>query len=852
MNIDSLQQLKAILPWLYLYLGLSVFIVLCVDITRRFYNVRHLLNQKTVVLELTPPAFTRKSPVATEHLFSVLHALGNSRSRREKLLGRNRVFSLEVVSSRSQGIRYLIRLAEIDAAVFQQQLAAYLPDVRFKVVEDYLSPALEGERLIRLMEFKQAKHFAYPLANHASLIEHDPIAYITGSMTKLATEECIALQIVLSPSSPREARNIRNKLLIGKEPGLSGRTSRLPFRFLGLLLRLAVEFLRAILEAIGEMTRSSYDTGKQYPQPAHAAAVPTPAAQAVLDSLHGKLSQSLFQASIRALVITDDQNRASQNVKGLGAALASFTVPGYQGLIASRNFPKSLKAKYRLYGFTHRLPALLGSNSNVLAVSEVAAIYHFPYAETAQTENVIKSLSRTLPAPISLKNGTEFDVILGRNNHHGSTTDIGLTAAERERHVYIIGGTGNGKTTMLLYAMVQDVKNGKGIAVIDPHGDLAETILKYIPQDRIDDVIYFNPDDYGYPIGLNLLELPEGLSGDELLREKDLITETVVSVFRKIFSDDDSGGHRIEYVLRNAIQTALTIDGANIFTVFRLLTNAKYRKSVVKTLDDLDLKDFWNNELGKAGEFQRVKMSAGITAKIGRFLFSASAKRILEQPKSTIDFDDIINSGKILVCNFSKGLLGEDTSALFGITVLAKIQIATLRRARLQQTERQPFYLYADEFQNFATMSFVQLLSEARKYKLFLLMAEQSTSQQQEQRMVNIILANVGTVVCFRSGNPADEKLLLPMFAPYIETGEIAYLPSFHFYMRIAAINSQEPLSGETLLLDNPGSTETAKLVINRSRAKHGAQIEEVSKAIDTPDLIPTQNTVVHGVGLPD
>jgi type IV secretory pathway VirB4 component len=174
---------------------------------------------------------------------------------------------------------------------------------------------------------------------------------------------------------------------------------------------------------------------------------------------------------------------------------------------------------------------------------------------------------------------------------------------------------------------------------------------------------------------------------------------------------------------------------------------------------------------------QKVKMAAGITAKIGRFLFSASAKRVLEQPRSTIDFDEILD-GKILICNFSKGLLGEDTSELFGIAILAKLQLASLRRARIKQANRKPFYLYVDEFQNFATPSFVQMLSEARKYKLYLTMAEQTTSQQDEQQMVNIILANVGTVICFRSGNPSDEKLVLPLFEPYIEKGEIANLPS--------------------------------------------------------------------------
>ena len=406
---------------------------------------------------------------------------------------------------------------------------------------------------------------------------------------------------------------------------------------------------------------------------------------------------------------------------------------------------------------------------------------------------------------------------------------------------------------MLQHGIVQDMQHGKGLAVVDPHGDLSETILRHVPKDRIQDVVYFNPDDLMYPIGLNLLEIKEGLSGTELMREKDLITESVISVFRKIFSEEDTGGHRIEYVLRNTIQTALTIEGATLFTIFNLLNDPKYRKKIIKTLDNEDLVNFWKNEIGKAGEFQRIKMAAGITAKIGRFLFSASAKQILEQPRSTIDFDDIINSGKILICNFSKGLLGEDTSELFGITVLAKLQLASLRRARLQQTERRPFYLYVDEFQNFATASFVQMLSESRKYKLFMTMAEQSTSQQKDQQMVNVILANVGTVVCFRTGNPADEQLILPLFSPYIDSGEIANLSAFNFFARLSSLKAQEPLSGKTVLLTDVGSRVVAEKVVELSRQNYAVDIsrEPEESSADSASEKATDNLDL-GDALPD
>ena len=192
-----------------------------------------------------------------------------------------------------------------------------------------------------------------------------------------------------------------------------------------------------------------------------------------------------------------------------------------------------------------------------------------------------------------------------------------------------------------------------------------------------------------------------------------------------------------------------------------------------------------------------------------------------------VDFDEIINSGKILICNFSKGLIGEDTSELFGITILAKLQLASLRRARIAQKERRHFYLYVDEFQNFATASFVQMLSEARKYKMFMVMAEQSTSQQKDQQMVSIILANVGTVICFRTGNPQDEKLLLPLFSPYIEPGEISNLPAFNFYAKLSALNAQEPLSGQTLLLEDEGSEEVRDTAVEHSRTTFAKRQEQ-------------------------
>lgn len=459
------------------------------------------------------------------------------------------------------------------------------------------------------------------------------------------------------------------------------------------------------------------------------------------------------------------------------------------------------------------------SSSSLLSVSEISDLYHFPFTKVTQTENIVKVHSKELPAPLSLKNNLLLDVVFAENSYGGTTTRIGLTEEERVRHMYVIGATGTGKSTMLLSMIAQDLKNGKGVCIVDPHGDLAEAAITCIPDDRIKDFIYFNPIDIKHPIGVNLLELTQGLDEDEALIEKEFIAESVISLFRKVFSDAWSAHpHRIEYILRNTIHTAFTLENPTLFTIFELLNNPVFQKRAVQGLQDEDLKNFWKYEFGKAGDYQKVKMVAPVTARIGRFLFSPSARRILEQEKSTINFDEILDNKKILICNLSKGNMGEDTSEVMGIMILNKIQLAALKRARRALEKRNRFYIYVDEFQNFATPSFIQMLSEARKYGLSLTMAEQSTSQQKDKNLVQIVLANTGTMVTFRSANPIDEELLLPQFRPYVENGEIANLPSFRFYMKTAAISPEEPFSGTTVPVTIPVDNKKRERFIQSSR----------------------------------
>ena len=768
-------------------LNAAVIILLAYVLNKYLFKpVRSLLldllqlfrQQELSCIEITPP---HKNEIDPDHTNNFVHVL-------QRLYTKERL-SLEVVSSKYEGVRYRIVVEKHAISGIKKQLSSYMPDLKLKTRK-----ITQSESAGFIFTFKQSRHFAFPFKKYVTNERSDPISFIAGSLTRLKADEEVAIQLVVKPYSSNRISRIYNRLLKDGRTNIGGGAKYYLLAYSWVWIPAVITGYIFSSWIIGlDMAIFiwvvGFFTNNDPPQPL------TQAEEKLYGDVIEKLDQPLAKVDMRLSVVSESSQDIVDDFQG---SLKVLDRPGFQSIERSRSISHPKWQEYLQKQFTQRLSSVITRNSMVLSASELASLYHFPYGDM-KTEGMVRSHSKTLPAPLSLRGNPELDVVFGVNKHQGEEIPIGLTQAERERHMYIIGGTGSGKTTMLKYQIVQDMKNGKGVAVVDPHGDLAEELLEFVPKKRKKDLIYLNPDDLDHPLGVNLLELPEGLSGNDLLREKDRVTESVVSVMRKIFSEDDSGGHRIEYVLRNTIHTAFTTENPTLFTIFRLLNDGKYAKKVIKNLEDEDLKAFWKNELGKAGGMQKVKMAAGITAKIGRFLFSASARAMLEKEKSDIDFSEVLD-GKILICNFSKGRLGEDTSALFGTTILAKLQLASLKRSEQKASKRKPFYLYVDEFQNFATLSFTQMLSEARKYKLFLTMAEQSTQQQDDQKMVEIILANVGTIVAFRTGSPRDEELILPRFEPYVEKGEISNLPAYNFYCRISGLKTEEPMSGETVI----------------------------------------------------
>ncbi|MBI1833851.1 MAG: type IV secretion system DNA-binding domain-containing protein [Candidatus Andersenbacteria bacterium] len=400
--------------------------------------------------------------------------------------------------------------------------------------------------------------------------------------------------------------------------------------------------------------------------------------------------------------------------------------------------------------------------------------------------------------------------VVGQTNFRGQHRPFGIYEDDRRRHLYIIGKTGVGKTTLIENMILQDVANGKGVALVDPHGDVAERVLESIPPERINDVIYFDPADVEHPIAFNVLEAVDP-------QYKYLIASGLVSSLKKIWAD--SWGPRLEYILRNTILALLDYPGSTMLGIMRLLADKEYRKKVVEKIQDPVVKSFWINEFANYNERFRSEAISPIQNKVGQFLSSAIIRNIVAQPKSTIDMNAVMNEGKILLMNVSKGRIGEDNSALLGAMLITKLQLAAMDRAKMPEEERRDFYLYVDEFQNFATESFATILSEARKYRLNLIIAHQYITQMEEE-VRDAVFGNVGTLICFRIG-AFDAEFLEAEFAPEFTPADLVNLDKYNAYIKLM-INgvTSPPFSMQTI----PPSSETfnsREKVIKVSRERY-------------------------------
>ncbi len=409
--------------------------------------------------------------------------------------------------------------------------------------------------------------------------------------------------------------------------------------------------------------------------------------------------------------------------------------------------------------------------------------------------------------------------LFASTNYRGAQRPFGIKIDDRRRHMYVIGKTGMGKSTMLENMIIQDIRSGHGLAVVDPHGDLVEKILKYIPAHRINDVVYLNPADADFPIAFNILEAINA-------SQRHLVASGLIAVFKKLWID--SWGPRLEYILRNTILALIEYPGSTLLGVNRMLVDKEYRGKVVRHISDPIIKSFWQAEFaGYANQF-RTEAISPIQNKIGQFLSSSIIRNIVGQPKSTIDMREIMDAGKILLLNLAKGRIGEDNAALLGAMMITKLQVAAMSRIDVPENERRDFFLYVDEFQNFATESFANILSEARKYRLDLVIAHQYI-EQLDETVQPAVFGNVGTIICFRVGG-SDAEFLAKEFFPTFTEIDLVNLTKFDMYLKLMIDGvASEPFSATGLPpVEHPDHLGDRIIKVSRERyARPRSVVEE-------------------------
>lgn len=423
---------------------------------------------------------------------------------------------------------------------------------------------------------------------------------------------------------------------------------------------------------------------------------------------------------------------------------------------------------------------------------------------------------------MSLENRINF---FAQTNFRNKKTRFGIKREDRPQHMYIIGKSGVGKTKLMENMVIDDIRAGEGVGIVDPHGEFAERILRYIPAERIDDVVYFNPSDAEYPIGFNPLESVGG-------EYRHLVASGIMSVFKKIWPDVWSA--RMEYILNNTLLALLEFPDSTILETMRMLAEKSYREKIVRQLEDPVVKSFWENEFARYTDRYAVEAVAAIQNKVGQFISNPLIRNIIGQPKSTISIRRIMDEGKILVANLSRGKIGEDNASLLGAMLVTKLQLAAMSRVDIPEAQRRDFYLYIDEFQNFQTESFAVVLSEARKYRLCLILAHQYI-EQLDEKVKPAIFGNVGTIVCFRIG-PEDAEFLEKEFAPEFNVNDLLNLGRTNIYIKLLIDGIvSSPFSAEVLpaitMLSSPQES-IAELIIEQSRKQYGVPKVAVEKKI--------------------
>jgi hypothetical protein len=742
---------------------------------------------------------------------------------------RNFFLDLDVVSfelvAMSKEVNFYVVTYDFYQNLIEKQITSYYPDADIQITEPYIVDP-PGNKLRCYNAFLDRPDW-YPLKTYKK-IENDPLNDMTNVLSKLEKDDKAVFQFVINPRSDRwrkHAEKMGTKLFLNK----LSKFGMVKIPIIGPVLSWIFSIFTGILFGYDRMKKASPSTGapegSQYVRMLQTK-------EEVAKNIGEKSQQVGFDVTVRLIASSKTSGDAYKLGNNMILALNLFKAASMNWFQTKRIFwIDSLNNKMMLHAFKNRLHnfkpfPIFSEKDSILVPGELAGIYHFPSSRYNYTPIIRWLKYKVVPAPVDLP---EEGVYLGDNAYRGERRKVYIMREDRTRHQYIIGKSGAGKSNFISFMARQDIRNGDGICVVDPHGDLVEDILKYVPKERAKDIVVFNPSDQERPMGLNILEAktPE---------EQDLASSQATEIFIKLFGDEIFGP-RIQHYFRNACLTLMEDkeEGATLIDVPRMFVDDDFMKYKVKKVRNPVVRSFWEHEYAHTGERERQEMIPYFSSKFGPFITNSIMRNTIGQTKSAFNFRQIMDNRGILLINLSKGKIGDLNTQLLGLVVVARIQMAAMSRADIPEDQRKDFYLYVDEFQNFATDSFCSILSEARKYHLALIMAHQYIKQLEKKQDTSVrdaVFGNVGTMMSFKVGAD-DAEYMAKEYAPVLTEADVLGIANYKAYIKLNIRNTtSRAFSLETIYDTTGASKKIAEIVKEYSRMKYGRKRDFVDQEI--------------------
>lgn len=787
------------------------------------------------ILRLEVPRGSTRGPLAFEQVLATLHGL---LSKQTQNAGDESV-SFEIARIKGRIYFYIVVPSHLRTLISSQIYSQY-PGVEIKTVDEYFTQDLVRNKQVLTATLRPGNPWVFPFKRHPQFEDklnqtlEDPLGPMTSGLSHLnAPDDAAILQFVVAPIDKRwneVAQKTLRRFMGGGvwkyewfrdryqwaaiSPYRKQRLWRWPIKMLFLMIggwsKMPSLDGTIVNDEEDDLDRQA-QTSSRHDR------------ETVFTAGYDKLIRLNFAVNIRAVYIHSDPDalHAEAKIRELAGSFQQFSLAEHNSMNISTLARDRQASQFK--HVLHRRP----NAPFALSQEELATMFHLP-TETVTSPSIQWVDSPKLEPPAGLPGQEEPEItMIGQTNFRGQHHQYGIKPVDRRRHVYVIGKTGMGKSTLLENMIRSDIEAGKGVGVIDPHGDLAEAVLRFIPKHRTNDVVVFDPSDRDFPVSFNMLE-------GKNIEQRAVIASGLVGVFKKLYAD--SWGPRLEHFLRNTILALIEAPDTTILGIPRMLVDKDYRAKVLHFVEDPMVRSFWETEFSALPPAKLAEAVGPIQNKVGQFLSTPIIRNIMGQPKSTLDLRFAMDKGKIVIVNLSKGKIGEDNSTMLGSMLITKFQIDAMSRADTPEKDRRDFSLFVDEFQNFATDSFATILSEARKYKLSLTMANQYIEQMSEEVRA-AVFGNVGSLVSFQVGID-DAKVLSEQFdEERVLPAHLAGLPKYKVYNRIMVEGMTTPVfSGDTLpppdLETDEDREERAQKIIDFSRQRYAKPRDQVEDKI--------------------